>query len=84
MPVEWRLQVLEDRLNGGSDEWCEIEAVDLLTVTTEERDAALDALLESGSDFPVVLVDGRVACVGDIDVEAVVTAVASAGGEGRG
>ena len=35
-------------------------------------------------DFPVVLVDGAVACVGDIDADAIVEAARRAAGESAG
>lgn len=69
--------MLEERLNGAVAGSCEIESVDLDDVPTAERDAALDALLDVRGDFPVVFVDGVVACVGDIDVDAIATAVAA-------
>ena len=38
--------------------------------------AAMDAIIERLSDFPVVFVDGCVASVGEIDTEGIVSAVA--------
>jgi hypothetical protein len=78
MPVEWRLHVLEDRLLREFGERFETHSVDLLALTPPEQSAALDALIETQSDFPVVLVDGARACVGDIDVDAITAAVGAA------
>lgn len=83
MPVEWRLHVLEERLSSVVGDRCKIESVDLQAVPTMERDATLDALLEARGDFPVTLVNGVVACVGDIDMDAIVAAVASCASDTR-
>lgn len=76
MPAEWRLHVLEDRLKREVGERFVIEAVDLYGLSPVEQHAAINAIITSRGDFPVVLADGAVACVGDIDGDAIVAAVA--------
>jgi hypothetical protein len=76
MPVEWRLHVLEDKLKREVGERFVIESVDLYDLSPLDQHAALDAIISANGDFPVVLVDGAVACVGDIDADAITAAVA--------
>ena len=76
MPVSWRLYVLEEKLMREVGERFEIEPVDLYGLPPLEQHVALDAIIATCGDFPVVLVDGVVACVGDIDADAIVAAVA--------
>jgi len=71
MPVEWRLHVLEERLKRDFGEVFAIDVVDLYGVTPLEQSAAIDAMIETQGDFPIVLVDGVVACVNDIDADAI-------------
>lgn len=77
MPVPWRLHVLEERLRREVGERFVIESVDLYGLTPMEQHVAIDAIITTRTDFPVVLADGEVACLGDIDAEAIVTAVAA-------
>lgn len=74
MPVEWRLHVLEDRLRRDVGGRFSVESVDLYGLTSLEQSAAIDALVETQGAFPVTLVNGVVACVGDIDIDPIVTA----------
>ena len=71
MPVEWRLHVLKERLKRDFGEVFAIDVVDLYGVTPLEQSAAIDAMIETQGDFPITLVNGVVACVSDIDVEAI-------------
>jgi disulfide oxidoreductase YuzD len=75
MPVEWRLHVLEEKLKRVVGERFVIEPVDLYGLTPVDQHVAISAIMAQNGDFPVVLVDGEVACVGDIDTEAIVAAV---------
>ena len=75
MPVEWRLHVLEDRLTRDFGDVFAIEVADLYGVSPSEQSAALDAIVETQGDFPIVLVERVVACVGDIDADAIVEQV---------
>lgn len=75
MPVEWRLHVLGEKLKREVAYRFVIESVDLYDLTADEQHVAIDAVMQAREDFPVVLVDGFVACVGDIDADAIVTAV---------
>jgi hypothetical protein len=76
MPVEWRLHVLGEKLKREVGDRFGIEAVDLYGLSPLDQHAAIDAIIQTREDFPVVLVDGVVACVGDIDADAIVAAVA--------
>jgi hypothetical protein len=76
MPVEWRLHVLEERLKRDFGEVFDIETVDLYGVSPLEQSAAIDAMIETQGDFPITLVDGVVACVSDIDADAIADQVA--------
>ncbi len=78
MPVEWRLHVLEERLKRDFDERFLIESKDLYDLLPDDQSAALNALIEAQGAFPVVLVNGAAACVGDIDADAISAAVTSA------
>ena len=75
MPQEWRLHVLEGRLEREFGERCATESVDLYGLTPLEQSAALDALIEAQGEYPIVLVNGVAVCVGDIDADAIVAAV---------
>jgi len=76
MPVEWRLHVLEERLKRDFGEVFAIETVDLYDVSPLEQSAAIDAMVETQGDFPITLVNGVVACVDDIDADAIADQVA--------
>jgi hypothetical protein len=71
MPVNWRLHVLEERLKREFGTVFDIETVDLYGVSPLEQSAAIDAMIETRGDFPIVLVGGVVACVSDIDADAI-------------
>jgi hypothetical protein len=51
-----------------------VEAWDLNSLSPEDREPVLDAVCK-GAEFPMVLVDGRVACAGDIETDSVMEAV---------
>lgn len=78
MPVEWVLHVLEARLEREFGAGCEVHSVDLHGLTPDESTAALDALVAEQGSFPIVLVNGVAACVGAVDVDAVVAAAGGA------
>ena len=68
--------MLDERLSGEFGDGASVESVDVLAATRPEQMAAMDAIIERLSDFPVVFVDGCVASVGEIDTEGIVSAVA--------
>jgi hypothetical protein len=77
MPMEWRLHVLEARIE---------ERFGITANVTEHPYDVLEAELVSellaelgsrGQDFPLVLVGDRVACADGIDVEAVLDFIAA-------
>jgi len=72
MPVEWRLHVLEEKLKREVGERFVIDSVDLYALSPADQHVAITAIITQSGDFPVVLVDGAVACVGDIDADAIV------------
>jgi len=75
MPVEWRLHVLEEKLKREVGERFVIDSVDLYGLSPADQHVAVTAIITQNGDFPVVLADGAVACVGDIDADAIVAAV---------
>ncbi len=75
MPVEWRLHVLEEKLKREAGERFVINSVDLYALSPADQHVAITAIITLNGDFPVVLVDGAMACVGDIDAGAIVAAV---------
>jgi hypothetical protein len=72
MPVDWRLHVLEEKLKREAGERFVINSVDLYALSPADQHVAITAIITQSGDFPVVLVDGAVACIGDIDAEAIV------------
>ena len=75
MPVEWLLHVLEERLKRDFGHSPELIVTDLYGVTPLEQSAAIDGMIETQGDFPIVLVNGVVACVNDIDADAIAAEV---------
>ncbi len=75
MPVDWRLHVLEERLRREFGDSPEIVVTDLYGVTPLEQGAAIDAMIATQGDFPIVLVNGVAACMSDIDADAIVSEV---------
>jgi hypothetical protein len=71
MPVEWRLHVLEERLKRDFGDCPDLVVTDLYGVTPLEQSAAIDAMIATQGDFPIVLVNGTAACVSDIDADAI-------------
>jgi len=71
-----RLQVLESYLRERGIEARVVE-VDLGDLAEEERTAVIDRMV-AGSDLPMVLVQGRVACTDGWDLRAIAEAAASA------
>jgi hypothetical protein len=61
------LQVLEARLGERLGRDVSIEEADLYALVGSERDAAIDALV-AGLETPLMMVAGRVACAGDLDL----------------
>lgn len=71
MPGTWRAHVIEERLrNEGLD--AAVTERDIYSLAGEERHAVLDAMTVQHADLPMVVVNGVVACFGDLDLNAVV------------
>jgi hypothetical protein len=77
MPETWRARVIEEHLRAAGIA-ATVRACDIYALDGEERHAVLDAMVRDGAEPPMVLVRGRVACVGDIDFEAVCAAAREA------
>lgn len=73
MPETWRARVIEEHLREVGIA-ATVRACDIYALEGEERHAVLDAIVRDGAELPMVLVNGCVACVGDIDLEAMVAA----------
>jgi hypothetical protein len=73
MPATWRVHVLRARLAAEGIDATVIER-DLYSLEGGERATVLDAMIRDGADPPMVLVDGVLACAGDLDVDATVVA----------
>lgn len=73
MPATWRAHVIAERL-AAEGITADVVEYDLYALVDEERHAVLDAMVRDAAELPMVLVEGRVACAGDIDLEAVVAA----------
>jgi hypothetical protein len=81
MPVEWRLHVLEERLKRDFGDSPDLIVTDLYGVTPLEQSAAIDGMIETQGDLPIVLVNGVVACVSDIDADAIAAELARQQGQ---
>lgn len=74
IPVAAQVDVLRRELEARRFGALPVEVVDLYSLTGIERDVALDAVV-AGEPSPLVLVGGRLACAGSVDVDAVLGAV---------
>ncbi|MBN2848024.1 MAG: hypothetical protein JXP72_06195 [Coriobacteriia bacterium] len=72
MPGTWRAHVIAERLKAAGIPATVMES-DVFVLEGDERRAILDAVVAEHADFPMVLVDGIVACHGGIDVDAVMS-----------
>lgn len=73
MPGAWRVHVIEERLRG-EGVVAEVKELDIHALPAELRNRVTDVLAAERAEFPMVIVNGRVACHGGIDLEAVVRA----------
>ena len=78
MPGTWRAHVIAERLKEAGLAATVFES-DVFVLEGDERRAVLDAVVAEHADFPMVLVDGVVACHGGIDLDKVMSVA-----EGRG
>jgi len=74
MPIERQCQLLEVALRGRGASCFTVTNPDLYDLTGDDRDAALDAIVD-GTAGPYVLVGGRLVCVGGIDPETIFQAL---------
>lgn len=82
MPSTWRAHVIEEHLQASGISATVVER-DIYALSGDERHAVLDAMVREGADAPMVVVGGRVACTGGIDLEAVLEATRADAACGR-
>ncbi len=73
MPTTWRVRVIGHRLAAEGFS-ADVRACDIYALEGEERHAVLDAMVREGAEPPFVIVSGTVACAGEIDMDAVLSA----------
>jgi disulfide oxidoreductase YuzD len=73
MPSTWRVHVIAERLRLHGIT-AAVRQADVYELSTDERHALVDALVAGQDAYPMVMVDGKVACAGGIDLEAIVGA----------
>ncbi len=76
MPVEYLVNTLKGGLAAAGIDWVEVVPGDMWELPPEVTTPVIDEVM-AGHDFPMVLVDNRIACMNGIDVEAVVQALSS-------
>ncbi len=79
MPVERQAELLEAALRERGIAGIAVDAPDLYDLEGDERDAALDAIVE-GRPSPYVLVGGRLVSSGAIEMDSVFDAVSACAG----
>lgn len=68
MPAAWRVHVIEERLREcGLD--AEVRERDIYSAPPAEREEILAAVVKEKAAFPMVLVNGRIACHSGIDLD---------------
>lgn len=77
MPSAWRVQVIGESLRR-SGLHAELEEYDVYALPPELRHRVLDVIVAQGAEFPMVLVNGEVACHSGIDLTAVARAAREA------
>jgi len=75
MPVAQQIERLKRELEQRGLAGVVVLEADLYELAGAERDAALDALVE-GKPSPYVLVDGRLACAGSVNLDEVLAVLA--------
>lgn len=76
MPTEWFVSVLQRALDAAGVAEVQVESADLYELPQASITAVVDEMV-TGSEFPMVLVDDRVVCVGGVRPEAVLGALAT-------
>lgn len=51
----------------------QVDERDIYALADDERNMVMDAMIKDGAVAPMVLVNGRIACVDSLDLDAVVT-----------
>lgn len=73
MPSTWRVQVIGEAL-GRAGVRAELDEYDVYALPPELRHRVLDSIVKQQAEFPMVLVNGEVACHSGIDLTAVLRA----------
>ena len=73
MPSAWRVHVISERLSAAGMS-ARVRESDMYGLEGAERHAVLDALVRGADAYPMVIVDGAIACAGRLDLEAIVRA----------
>ena len=74
MPVSVQIDRLRRELASRFEGGFRVLSTDLYSLEGAERDAALDAVV-AGEPSPFVLMDGRMVCVGAVEIDAVLAAL---------
>lgn len=74
MPATWRVRVIDEALRKAGFR-ASLSECDVYGLTGDDRKAATDAIIAEQASFPMVIVNGRVVCHGELDIDAVVRAV---------
>lgn len=75
MPVQWRLHVLEERLHEMFGDEVAVEVTDLAGLEPSEQQTVIDAMVTTQAGLPITLVNGRVVCTDEIDLDAIVACI---------
>lgn len=81
MPATWRVHVISERLRA-ENITAAVRERDLYALVDVERHAVLDVMIAHHADPPMVVVEGTVACFGDLDLDAVVRVAKEASARG--
>lgn len=71
MPGTWRVHVISERMRAEGI-LAAVRECDLYALADVERHAVLDVMIAHRADPPMVVVNGVVACFGELDLDAVV------------
>lgn len=81
MPSTWRVHVITRRLR---DEGIQaaVDEQDVYSLDPERRTTVVTTLIAEQTNFPMVIVDGVIACHGGVDADAVVRALRKGSADG--
>lgn len=73
MPAAWRVHVIAETLRERGIT-AEVRETDIYGLTGGDRHAVLDAMIAGGEKYPMVLVNARIVCSGEIEMDAIIRA----------